>query len=101
MRIRRSWMRIVGALIAPVICAAPVLYFGYFRFWGARGLMALADAQRDLAVEREQLDAIRGDRERLQHRIELLQPGRADRERLRLRRLRRARVPPQPALPDH
>ncbi|HTK78922.1 MAG TPA: septum formation initiator family protein [Rhizomicrobium sp.] len=71
-------MRIVGALIAPVICAAAVLYFGYFTVWGARGLMALADTQRDLAVEREQLDAIRGDRERLQHRIELLQPGRAD-----------------------
>ncbi len=71
-------MRVVGALIAPAICAAAVAYFGYFTIWGARGLMALADTQRELAVQRQQLAAIKADRERLQHRIDLLQPGHAD-----------------------
>ena len=71
-------MRIVGALIAPAISAAAVLYFGYFTVWGPRGLMALADTRRELAIQHEQLAATRADRERLQHRIELLQPGRTD-----------------------
>ncbi len=71
-------MRIIGALIAPVICAAAVIYFGYFTIWGARGLLALADTRRELALQQERLAAIKSDRERLQHRIELLRPGHAD-----------------------
>jgi cell division protein FtsB len=69
---------VVGALIVPAICAATVAYFGYFTIWGERGLMALASAQTRLSVEQQQLDALKGARERLQHRIALLKSGHAD-----------------------
>lgn len=71
-------MRIVGALAGPAIASAVISYFGYYTIWGARGLVTLANTQRELAVEREKLAALRIDRERLRHRIELMQPGHAD-----------------------
>lgn len=78
MRVRRSVARVVGALVAPAICAATIVYFGYFTIWGERGLMALASTQTELDAKREQLASVRGAREKLQHRIELLRFGHAD-----------------------
>jgi cell division protein FtsB len=68
----------VGALVVPAICAAVVAYFGYFTIWGERGLMALASTQAQLDLKVERLATVRGAREKLQHRIELLRPGHAD-----------------------
>ena len=78
MRMRRSVARIVGALIVPAICAAAVAYFGYFTIWGERGLMALASARTQLNTEQQQLASVRGGRERLEHRIDLLRRGDPD-----------------------
>ena len=78
MRMRRSVARVVGALVVPAICAAVVAYFGYFTIWGERGLMALASTQAQLDIKRERLASVRGAREKLQHRIELLRSGHAD-----------------------
>ena len=78
MRMRRSVARVVGALIVPAICAAAIAYFGYFTIWGERGLMALASARTQLDSEQERLASVRGDRERLEHRIDLVRSGDPD-----------------------
>ncbi len=46
--------------------------------WGERGVLALEDAQAQLGVRQEQLAQLRGQRERLQHRISLMKPGQVD-----------------------
>jgi|SRR6476646_5434665 len=78
MAMRRSVARIVGALIVPAICAATVAYFGYFTVWGERGLIALASARAGLSGERQQLEALKSARERLQRRIALVHRGDPD-----------------------
>lgn len=75
---RRSVARIVGALVVPAICAATVLYFGYFTVWGERGLMALASTRTELSAERQQLQSLKSARERLQRRIALVRRGDPD-----------------------
>jgi len=78
MVMRRSVARVVGVLVFPAICAAAIAYFGYFTVWGERGLVALAAGQTQLAAEQQQYDALRIARERLQHRIDLLNQGDPD-----------------------
>jgi cell division protein FtsB len=78
MRIRYSVTRFFGALVIPAICGAAVVYFGYYTIWGSRGLLALTDTQARLAVAQDQLVALQDDRHRLEHRIQLLQPGAVD-----------------------
>jgi cell division protein FtsB len=78
MRIRRSVARVFAALVIPAISAAAVAYFGYYAIWGTRGLMALSDTQARLAVRQEQLASLKSRREKLQHRIKLLEPGSVD-----------------------
>lgn len=78
MRIRRSVMRIFGLSVVPAICLGASAYFGYFALWGERGAFALAQTKAHLAVEQEQLAALKGDRLALQHRIQLLEPGSVD-----------------------
>jgi cell division protein FtsB len=78
MRIKRSLTQFFGALIVPAICGAAIAYFGYHTIWGNRGLLALTDAQASLAVAQEQLASLKDERQHLEHRIHLLQPGSVD-----------------------
>jgi len=72
MRIRRSVTRFFGALVIPALCAAAVLYFGYYLVWGTRGLLALTDVQARLAMAQQQLADAQHDNARLARRIQLL-----------------------------
>ena len=68
--------------VVPAICTAAILYFGYYTVWGTRGLIEFSNVQARLDVRQEQLAAMRTDRERLQHRIDLLEPGSVDSDML-------------------
>lgn len=70
--------RFFGALVIPAICAAATAYFGYYTICGTRGLLALTDTRARLAVAREELASVADERKRLEHRIQLLQPGSVD-----------------------
>src|SRR5580698_1833986 len=78
MRIKRSVTRFFLALILSAVSIAVVSYFGSYAIWGERGLLALEDAQARLGIRQEQLAQIEGDRSRLEHRIQLMEPGHAD-----------------------
>ena len=78
MRIRRSVTRVFGASVIPAICAAVIAYFGYYTISGTRGYRAYASVSSELATQQQKLAYVRGERLRLQHRVDLLEPGHVD-----------------------
>jgi cell division protein FtsB len=78
MRIRRSVTRFFGASVIPAICIAVIAYFGYYAVFGERGYHALGIVNAELAVENQKLASLKADHMRLQHRIDLLEPGHVD-----------------------
>ena len=78
MRIKRSVTRFFLALILPAVSIAVVAYFGSYAIWGERGLLALEDTQSKLGLAQSRLSTVEGDRDRLAHRIGLMQDGHAD-----------------------
>jgi len=78
MRIKRSVSRFFGALVLPALTIAVICYFGFYAVWGERGLFQLEDARARLGVGQAQLAQIQGDRDRLAHRIQLMEGNSAD-----------------------
>src|SRR5271170_1794744 len=78
MRIKRSVSRFFGALILPALAIAVISYFGFYAVWGERGIFRLEDAQARLGVGQAQLAQVQGDRDRLSHRIQLMEGDQAD-----------------------
>ena len=78
MRIKRSVTRFFGALVLPALSIAVVSYFGAYAIWGERGLLQLEDVQAHLGIQQEKLAQVQDERDRLAHRIQLMEPGHAD-----------------------
>ncbi|HUB85694.1 MAG TPA: septum formation initiator family protein [Rhizomicrobium sp.] len=72
MRIKRSVTRFFGASLLPAICTAVIVYFGYYAISGTRGYTAYHTVSAELAAQQQKLASVRGDRMRLEHRIDLL-----------------------------
>jgi len=78
MRIKRSVTRIFTVLIVPAISLAVVGYFGTYAIWGNRGVLALEDTQAQLGVQQQQLAELQTNRQRLEHRIALMEKNGGD-----------------------
>ena len=78
MRIKRSVTRIFTVLIVPAISLAVVGYFGTYAIWGNRGVLALEDTQAELGVKQQQLAELQANRQRLEHRIALMEKNGGD-----------------------
>lgn len=78
MRIKRSVTRFFMALILPALSIAVVGYFGSYAIWGERGLLVLEDTQARLGIQQEKLAQVTSERDRLAHRIQLMEGGHAD-----------------------
>ena len=78
MRIKRSVTRIFTVLIVPAISLAVVGYFGTYAIWGNRGVLALEDTQAQLGVQLQQLAELQANRQRLGHRIALMEKNGGD-----------------------
>jgi cell division protein FtsB len=72
MRIKRSVTRFFTALVLPAITLAVVGYFGTYAIWGNRGILALEDTQAQLGIRQQQLAEVQASRQRLEHRIALM-----------------------------
>lgn len=72
MRIKRSVSRFFGVLVVPAITVAVVSYFGTYAIWGNRGILALEDTQARLDIQKEKLAQLQQNRQRLEHRISLM-----------------------------
>ena len=78
MRIKRSVTRFFMALILPAISVAVVGYFGSYAIWGERGLKTLEDTQAKLGIQQEKLAQVTAERDRLVHRIQLMEDAHPD-----------------------
>jgi cell division protein FtsB len=78
MRIKRSVTRFFTASVLPAICTAIIAYFGYYAISGTRGYTAYHTVSAELTTQQQKLASVRGDRMRLQHRIDLLDQGDPD-----------------------
>jgi cell division protein FtsB len=78
MRIKRSVTRFFMALVLPALAIAVVGYFGGYAVWGERGLMVLGDTEARLGLQQEKLAQLTATRDRLAHRIRLMEDGHAD-----------------------
>jgi len=78
MRIKRSVTRFFLALILPVLTIAVVGYFGSYAIWGERGLLTLEETEAHLGMQQEKLAQVTSQRDRLAHRIQLMEDGHAD-----------------------
>ena len=78
MRIKRSVTRFFMALILPALSVAVVGYFGSYAIWGERGLLVLEDTEARLGLQQEKLTQVALQRDRLAHRIQLMEEGHAD-----------------------
>jgi len=70
--------RFFSALVLPALCLGACAYFGYYAVWGARGVMSLDRTEVQLSLHQDELAQLTGQRQRLQHRIQLLEPGSVD-----------------------
>jgi cell division protein FtsB len=78
MRIKRSVTRFFMALILPAVSIAVLGYFGSYAIWGERGLLRLEDTQAKLGIQQEKLAQVSAQRDRLAHRIQLMEDGHPD-----------------------
>lgn len=78
MRIKRSVTRFFLALVLPAISVAVVGYFGSYAIWGERGLLTLEDTQAKLGIQQEKLAQVTSQRDRLTHRIQLMEEAHPD-----------------------
>lgn len=73
MRIRRSVTRFFAASVIPAVCLSIIAYFGYYAIAGSRGYNTYHSVSATLTAQQQKLASIRGDRIRLEHRIDLLE----------------------------
>jgi len=101
MRIKRSVSRFFAVLVIPAITVAVVTYFGAYAIWGNRGVLALEDTQAQLGVRQQQLSELQASRQRLEHRIALMEKNDPDLVEELARTQLMDGAPNQVALPRH
>lgn len=101
MRIRRSVSRFFALLIFPAISVAVIGYFGAYAIWGNRGVLALEDTEAQLGVRQQQLAELQAQRQRLEHRIALMEKSDPDLVEELARGSLMDGAPNQVALPRH
>ena len=101
MRIKRSVTRFLAVLVVPAITVAVAVYFGAYAIWGNRGVLALEDTQAQLGVRQQQLSELQASRQRLEHRIALMEKNDPDLVEELARTQLMDGAPNQVALPRH
>lgn len=65
-------------LLWPGLCLLATFYFGYHALQGDRGLIAYAQTGMEIKRMQAELETIRAERQRLEHRVALLHPEHID-----------------------
>lgn len=74
---RKIW-RTLRSAIAPALGMLVIVFFGGYALFGTNGALAWGDYSKKLAQRRVLLVSVEQDRDRLAHRVALLDPERAD-----------------------
>ena len=88
-------------MVVPAITVAVVTYFGAYAIWGNRGVLALEDTQAQLGIRQQQLSELQANRQRLEHRIALMEKNDPDLVEELARTQLMDGAPNQVALPRH
>jgi len=88
-------------MVIPAITVAVVSYFGAYAVWGNRGVLALEDTQAQLGIRQQQLSELQANRQRLEHRIALMEKNDPDLVEELARTQLMDGAPNQVALPRH
>jgi len=70
--------RATRGLSFPLVVTALVLYFGYFAVYGKHGLVNWIRLNHEIELKQAELDAVREERQALEHRVRLLRPESVD-----------------------
>jgi len=79
---RQHKQRNTGRLIVPVISAAFLAYFGFHAYHGEFGIYSKYRFEARMASLNAELDAVKAERQALEHRVQLLHDGTLDRDML-------------------
>ncbi len=74
----RTLWKTVRSALAPAAGLLVMVFFGGYALFGANGALAWGDYSKKLAERRVLLGEVRKDRDRLAHRVALLDPRHAD-----------------------
>lgn len=80
--LKRAAKSALRQVIGPAIGACVVAYFVYYAVQGDRGLIALKHIQGEIAEAERTLADVRGERERMERRAQLLRADNLDRDML-------------------
>jgi cell division protein FtsB len=78
MRRRMTFKRFAQGMIVPAGCVALISYFSWHGFYGEYGAFKLARLDERVAIRTAELDQISAERERLERRVHLMEPGHVD-----------------------
>ena len=78
----RELKRRARAALAPFLCVVAVAYFGFHFVQGDRGLLAWLRLNQQIEATEARLQVATAERERIEHRIDLLGPERLDTDML-------------------
>ena len=79
---RQHKQRNTGRLIVPVISALVLAYFGFHAYHGEFGIYSKYAFEARAAELRQRLEAVRGQRLELEHRVQLLHDGTLEKDML-------------------
>ena len=78
MRRRMTVKRFAQGMIVPACCVALIGYFSWHAIYGEYGVFKLTRLDERLVIRTAELDDVKSDRDRLERRVQLMQPGRID-----------------------
>jgi cell division protein FtsB len=78
MRVKKSWKDVVRGMAWRGFAVAIIAVFGGYALFGANGVLAWGDYSNRLATHRVELAQLQAERDLLQHRVDLVNPGQAD-----------------------
>jgi cell division protein FtsB len=74
----RQFKHQARGLLWPGICLLATFYFGYHALQGDRGLIAYAQTATEIKRMQAELETLRSERSRMEHRVALLHPEHID-----------------------
>ena len=78
MRRRMTVKRFAQGMIVPSCCIALIGYFSWHAVYGEYGAFKLTRLDERLAIRTAELDVVKSERQKLERRVQLMQPGHVD-----------------------
>lgn len=78
MRRKLTVKRVAQGMIVPGFCIALISYFSWHAVYGEYGAFKLTRLEERLSIRTAELDLVKLERDKLERRVQLMQPGKVD-----------------------